>query len=165
MILEGNKINILLIEDEDYDVRRVMNTVKPFEDRIKVLDIVSNGMAALELLNSKKGKFDVVIMDYQIAGGLMGENLISKIKEIDSSVQIIVITKMTINLTDYNFANKLIKAGAFWYCTKYPGDIEEFIYQPTDFILSIFFNSKNILIILIFFFFLIKKIFFFNFFF
>ena len=89
-------------------------------------------------LNSKKGKFDVVIMDYQIAGGLMGENLISKIKEIDSSVQIIVITKMTINLTDYNFANKLIKAGAFWYCTKYPGDIEEFIYQPTDFILSIF---------------------------
>ncbi len=30
-------------------------------------------MAALELLKSKKGKFDVVIMDYQIAGGLMGE--------------------------------------------------------------------------------------------
>ena len=45
---------------------------------------------------------------------------------------------MTINLTDYNFANKLIKAGAFWYCTKYPGDIEDFIYQPTDFIMSIF---------------------------
>ena len=138
MIFDGKKINLLLIEDEDYDVRRVMNTVKPFEERIKVLDIVSNGMAALELLQSKKGKFDVVIMDYQIAGGLMGENLITKIKEIDTSVQIIVITKMTINLSDYNFANKLIKAGAFWYCTKYPGDIEEFIYQPTDFILSIF---------------------------
>ena len=85
MIFDGKKINLLLIEDEDYDVRRVMNTVKPFEERIKVLDIVSNGMAALELLNGKKGKFDVVIMDYQIAGGLMGENLISKIKEIDSS--------------------------------------------------------------------------------
>ena len=138
MIFEGKKINILLIEDEDYDVRRVMNTIKPFEDRIKVLDIVSNGLAAMELLKNKKGNFDVVIMDYQIAGGLMGENLITKIKELDSSVQIIVITKMTINLTDYNFANKLIKAGAFWYCTKYPGDIEEFIYQPTDFIISIF---------------------------
>lgn len=138
MIFEEKKINILLIEDEDYDVRRVLNTIKPFENRIKVLDIVSNGLAALELLKSKKGKFDVVIMDYQIAGGLMGENLITKIKEIDKSVQIIVITKMTINLTDYNFANKLIKAGAFWYCTKYPGDIEEFIYQPTDFIISIF---------------------------
>ena len=45
---------------------------------------------------------------------------------------------MTINIADYNFANKLMKAGAFWYCTKYPGDIEDYIYQPTDFILSIF---------------------------
>ncbi len=138
MIFEEKKINILLIEDEDYDVRRVLNTIKPFEERMKILDIVSNGLAALELLKSKKGKIDLVIMDYQIAGGLMGENLILQIKEIDSSVQIIVITKMTINLSDYNFANKLIKAGAFWYCTKYPGDIEDYIYQPTDFILSIF---------------------------
>mgnify|MGYP003465765409 CR=1 FL=1 len=39
MIFDGKKINLLLIEDEDYDVRRVMNTVKPFEERIKVLDI------------------------------------------------------------------------------------------------------------------------------
>lgn len=138
MIFEGKKINILLIEDEDYDVRRVMNTIRPFEDKMQVLDIVSNGIAALELLQKKKGQFDVAVMDYQIAGGLMGEDLIQKIKEIDTSIQIIVITKMTINITDYNFANRLIKAGAFWYCTKYPGDIEDFIYQPTDFIMSIF---------------------------
>ena len=138
MILEGKKINILLIEDEDYDVRRVMNTLKPFEERMRVIDTVSNGKAALELLQSKKGQYDVAVMDYQIAGGLMGETLIQKIKEIDISIQIIVITKMTINITDYNFANKLIKAGAFWYCTKYPGDIEDYIYQPTDFIMSIF---------------------------
>jgi DNA-binding NtrC family response regulator len=138
MIFEGKKINILLIEDEDYDVRRVMNTIRPFEDKMQVLDIVSNGIAALELLQKKKGQFDVAVMDYQIAGGLMGEELIQKIKEIDTSIQIIVITKMTINITDYNFANRLIKAGAFWYCTKYPGDIEDFIYQPTDFIMSVF---------------------------
>lgn len=138
MIFEGKNINILLIEDEDYDVRRVLNTIKPFEDRIKILDIVSNGKAALELLKTKKGLFDVVVMDYQIAGGIMGEELIQKIRETDLAIQIIVITKMTINITDYNFANKLIKAGAFWYCTKYPGDIEDFIYQPTDFIMSIF---------------------------
>ncbi|HMN49460.1 MAG TPA: sigma-54 dependent transcriptional regulator [Ignavibacteriaceae bacterium] len=138
MIFEGKNINILLIEDEDYDVRRVMNTIKPFEDRIKVVDTVSNGKAALELLHSKKGQYDVAVMDYQIAGGIMGEELIQKIKEIDISIQIIVITKMTINISDYNFANKLIKAGAFWYCTKYPGDIEDFIYQPTDFIMSVF---------------------------
>ena len=138
MIFEAKKINILLIEDEDYDVRRVMNTLKLYEERMKVINTVSNGKAALELLQTSKGTYDVVIMDYQIAGGIMGETLIQKIKEIDSSIQIIVITKMTINITDYSFANKLMKAGAFWYCTKYPGDIEDFIYQPTDFIMSIF---------------------------
>lgn len=138
MIFEGKNIQILLIEDEDYDVRRVMNTLAPFSERMKVISVVSNGKAAMEILRNKKGNVDIVIMDFQIAGGLMGENLIEKIKEIDSTLQIIVITKMTTNISDYNFANKLIKAGAFWYCTKYPGDIEEYIYQPTDFLMSIF---------------------------
>jgi DNA-binding NtrC family response regulator len=80
----------------------------------------------------------VAILDYQISGGLKGEELIRKMKEADPCLQIIVITKMTINITDYEFANNLLKAGAFWYCTKYPGHIEEYIYQPTDFLLSIF---------------------------
>src|SRR3970282_1968328 len=131
-------VKVLLIEDEEYDVRRVQNTVKPFSERIKITDVVSNGEAALETVRKNKDNIDVIIMDFQIAGGLMGENLIKELKVIDESIQIIVITKMTINITDYNFANKLIKAGAFWYCTKYPGDIEEFIYQPTDFIMSLF---------------------------
>jgi len=45
---------------------------------------------------------------------------------------------MTIEITDFEFANSLIHSGAFWYCTKYPSDIEDYIYQPTDFIMSIF---------------------------
>jgi transcriptional regulator with PAS, ATPase and Fis domain len=77
-------------------------------------------------------------MDYQIVGGITGKKLIGKIKQIEETLQIIVITKMTINVTDFNFANELLEAGAMWYCTKYPGDIEDYIYQPTDFILSIF---------------------------
>lgn len=138
MIFQDVNISILLIEDEEFDVRRVTNTILPFADKIKIAKYVSNGKAALEYLEQHKSETDLVIMDYQISGGIMGEELIYKIREIDSSIQIIVITKMTINLTDYHFANRLIKAGAFWYCTKYPGDIEEFIYQPTDFVLSIF---------------------------
>jgi two-component system, NtrC family, response regulator AtoC len=133
-----SEIKVLLIEDEDYDVRRVKNTIGPFSDRIIIRKIVSNGNSALDLLRDSNEEFDIIIMDFQIAGGLMGEELIKKIKEIDSSLQIIVITKMTINIADYSFANKLIKAGAYWYCTKYPGDIEDHIYQPTDFIISIF---------------------------
>ncbi|MDD8016832.1 MAG: sigma-54 dependent transcriptional regulator [Bacteroidota bacterium] len=136
------QIQVLLIEDEEFDVRRVQNTIKPFLDRIHIKKIVSNGRAALAMLTEKKEKFDVIIMDFQIAGGLMGENLIHEIKKIDSALQIIVITKMTVNVADYDFANSLMRAGAFWYCTKYPGDIEEYIYQPTDFILSII-NAYN----------------------
>ncbi len=138
MIFQDKNISILLIEDEEFDVRRVKKTVQPFSDKMEIVHYVSNGKAALEYLETNKGKIDIVIMDYQISGGLMGEELIHKIKTVDQSIQIIVITKMTINLTDYHFANKLIKAGAFWYCTKYPGDIDDYIYQPTDFILSIF---------------------------
>ncbi len=131
-------INVLLIEDEEFDVRRVQNTILPFKDKIDISTIVSDGKTALDLLRSGKEDYDLIIMDFQISGGLMGEDLIKKIKEINEALQIIVITKMTINITDYEFANKLMRAGAFWYCTKYPGDIEDYIYQPTDFILSIY---------------------------
>ncbi|MDR3627966.1 MAG: sigma-54 dependent transcriptional regulator [Ignavibacteriaceae bacterium] len=131
-------IKLLVVEDEDYDIRRIKNTLSLFADSIQIQDVVSSGPHALDLLRNNENHYDVVIMDYQIAGGLMGEELIRKIKEIIPALQIIVITKMTINITDFNFANRLMKAGAFWYCTKYPGDIEDFIYQPTDFILSIY---------------------------
>jgi two-component system response regulator AtoC len=131
-------ISILLVEDEEFDVNRVRNTIKFFASRIQITDVVSNGLAALELVKHKADAYDVVILDYQISGGLRGEELIRLIKEVDPFLQIIVITKMTINITDYDFANNLLKAGAFWYCTKYPGNIEEYIYQPTDLLLGIF---------------------------
>ena len=133
-----DKIKILLIEDEDFDVRRIKRTIKPFEKRVSIEEVVSDGSDAVELLRTNSRRFDVVIMDFQISGGLMGEQLIKQIKSIDPTLQIIVVTKMTINMTDFNFANSLLEAGAMWYCTKYPGDIEDYIYQPTDFILNIF---------------------------
>lgn len=131
-------INILLVEDEEFDVLRVKRTVSYYDNRIKILDVVSNGRAALELIREHHDRYDVVILDYQISGGLKGEELITSIKNLDPFIQIIVITKMTINITNYDFANSLMRAGAYWYCTKYPGNIEDYIYQPTDFILSIF---------------------------
>lgn len=137
-MVEKAKINILLVEDEEFDVRRVKNTIGYYENRLNIDKVVSNGKAAIELINEFPDRFDVVILDYQISGGWRGEELIEKIKGCDPFIQIIVITKMTINITDYDFANSLIKSGAFWYCTKFPGNIEEYIYQPTDFILSIF---------------------------
>ncbi len=139
-------ISILLVEDEEFDVARVRNTVRFFASRIQISDVVSNGLAALELVKSRPDNYDVVILDYQISGGLKGEELIKMIKDLDPFIQIIVITKMTINITDFDFANNLLKAGAFWYCTKYPGNIEEYIYQPTDLLLGIFnaFEKKRL---------------------
>ena len=108
-MIKIGKINILLIEDEDYDVRRIRNTVKPFDGQLIIKDVVSDGRAALDLI--KKGnEYDVVIMDFQISGGLKGERLIKKLKELDHTLQIIVVTKMTMNMTDFDFANKLIEA-------------------------------------------------------
>lgn len=137
-MLLNQKIHLLIIEDEEYDVRRIRQTIDPFRERITIDKIVADGQSALDVIASQKYDFDVVIMDYQIVGGISGEALIRKIKELDPVLQIIVVTKMTVNITDFEFANRLLEAGAMWYCTKYPGDIEEYIYQPTDFLLSIF---------------------------
>jgi len=130
-------IRVLLVEDEDFDVARVKKTVSLSTTRIQVEDVVSNGKSALDKIRDNPDFYDVVILDYQISGGLRGEELIQKMKELDEFLQIVVITKMTINTTDFDFANNLLKAGAYWYCTKYPGNIEDYVYQPTDFILSI----------------------------
>jgi two-component system, NtrC family, response regulator AtoC len=132
-----NIIKVMLVDDEDFDVARVKNTISLSSTKIEVDIVVSNGKAALDAIRQNPDNFDVVILDYQISGGLRGEELIRLMKDADPLIQIIVITKMTTNTTDFEFANNLLKAGAFWYCTKYPGNIEDYIYQPTDFILSI----------------------------
>ncbi len=142
----GVPINLLLIEDESYDVDRIERTLAPFGDQLRIRKVVADGQSAIDEIAQHKGEYDVIIMDYQIVGPLTGEKLIRKIKTIDTFVQIIVVTKMTINVTDPEFANRLISAGATWFCTKYPGDIRDYIYQPTDLLLSILnANEKRLL--------------------
>jgi len=136
MLNNITEVKILLIEDEAYDVKRVETTLKPFNEKLKIISAVSSGVEAIELLKNNPQDYDVIVMDYQISGGLMGEALIKEIKDIDQTYQIIVITKITLNIANLDYASDLISAGAYWYCTKYPGDIQ-YIYQPTDFILSI----------------------------
>jgi len=135
--MKKNKINVLIIEDEEFDVRRIQNTLKLYGSIIQIKDIVSTGQDALESLRKTQGQFDVVILDYQISGGLYGKELIKEIKLIDQTIQVIIITKMTINQSDPEFANELIENGAFWFGTKNPTDMEDYVYQPTDFILAV----------------------------
>lgn len=135
--MKNNKIKLLIIEDEDFDVKRIQNTLEPFSNQIKIQEIISSGREALRLIQKNPTEYDVIILDYQISGGLYGVDLISSIKKLAPSIQIIVITKMTLNQTDVNFAVNLIESGASWFGTKNPVDIEDFIYQPTDFLLAI----------------------------
>ncbi|MFP4549028.1 MAG: sigma-54-dependent transcriptional regulator, partial [Fidelibacterota bacterium] len=132
-----NKINIMLIEDEEFDARRVENTLKLSKYNLNIKSNFSNGRKAVREFEKDPDGYDVIIMDYQIAGGLMGERLIQEFKKVEPVIQLIVITKMTIQQTNFAFADSLLKAGAYWFCTKYPADIEDLIYQPTDFILSV----------------------------
>lgn len=144
MIMDPEKtIRLLLIEDESFDVTRIKRTLAPFGERICLKRVVADGKSAIDLLAEGKDEFDVVIMDYQIVGPISGEKLIAKLKSIDPFIQIIVITKMTINVTDLEFANRLLAAGAMWFCTKYPADIKEYVYQPTDLLLSILNAYEN----------------------
>lgn len=134
--MANNKINILVVEDEEFDVKRIQATLQPFEEIICIKDIVSSGKDTLKSIKNNKHLYDVVILDYQISGGLHGEELIEEIKKIDNTLQVIVITKMTINQTDLQFATQLIESGASWFGTKNPTDLD-YIYQPTDFVLAI----------------------------
>ncbi len=71
-------VKILLIEDEEYDVRRIQNTIRPFRDKLLIKKVVSSGEAAVAELERQPAEVDVVVMDFQIAGGLSGERLIQK---------------------------------------------------------------------------------------
>ena len=95
--MKQSLIRILLIEDEEFDARRVKNTIAYFKDKIQIVSIVSNGDAALKLLKESPQNYDVIVMDYQIAGTLHGVELIKKIKELENTIQIIVITKYMID--------------------------------------------------------------------
>ncbi len=78
-------IRVLLVEDEDFDVARVKKTVSLSTTRIQVDDVVSNGKSALDKIRDNPDLYDVVILDYQISGGLRGEELIQKMKESSTS--------------------------------------------------------------------------------
>ena len=133
----NEKIKILIVEDEDYDVKRIVNTLELFKNIIDIKNIVSSGRDALKIIQNNPDNYDVIILDYQISGGLYGVELITAIKKVEPSLQVIIITKMTLNQNDIDFASELIRSGASWFGTKNPIDIEDFIYQPTDFLLAI----------------------------
>lgn len=49
---------------------------------MSIKEIVSSGKDTLKVITENKHLFDVIILDYQISGGLHGEELIEEIKKL-----------------------------------------------------------------------------------
>ena len=69
----ANVIKVMLVDDEDFDVSRVRKTISLSSTKIQIESVLSNGRAALEHIQQNPDLYDVVILDYQISGGLRGE--------------------------------------------------------------------------------------------
>ncbi len=82
------------------------------------VDSVQTGAESIELL--KKKKFDLILCDFKLPD-IDGIDLLTKFKEIKSSVIVIIIT----GYSHVKIAVKAIKLGAFDYVTKplYPEEI------------------------------------------
>jgi YesN/AraC family two-component response regulator len=72
VMINTSTIKVMVVEDEDFDVSRVKNTVNLSSTKIQIESVLSNGRAALEELQQKPDNYDVIILDYQISGGLRG---------------------------------------------------------------------------------------------
>ena len=64
-------INVLLIEDEEFDVKRVKKTLEAFSSQIRIEKVVADGTAAINTISSGDYDIDIAIMDFQIAGGMI----------------------------------------------------------------------------------------------
>jgi two-component system, NtrC family, response regulator HydG len=86
-----------------------------------------SGAKALEIL--KKEKFNLVLCDFRL-GDLDGTEMLSKIKEINHEIAVIIIT----GYMDIKIAVKVIKLGAFDYVTKplYPEEILIIVKKALD---------------------------------
>ncbi|MFV1950994.1 MAG: response regulator, partial [Nitrospinota bacterium] len=106
-----NEIKIMLVEDEkEYrdDLAYLINR----EDGFKVVAELEKGEDAVEMV--KRLRSDIVLMDLELAGKMDGIEAIKKIKDIDSSMNIMVLTK-------FDTDKKLFPAlenGAIGYLTK-----------------------------------------------
>ncbi len=133
----NNVITILLVEDEDFDVRRVKNTIRLFAERLQIADVVSNGRAALDLIQKNQtnttSSSSTIIFPGAAGRGTHPQDqgggpvhpdhrhheddhqcLGLRVRQQPAEVRrILVLHQVSRN-------------------------IEEYIYQPTDFILSIF---------------------------
>lgn len=115
MTSEGqNKINILILEDEDIvgDIARQMLIYLGYD-----VVLVKDGMEAVSQYISRINcgeRFDVVIMDLTIPGGMGGQNAVSEILAVDPNAKVIVSSgysndPIMVHCKEYGFSAAIAK--------------------------------------------------------
>lgn len=111
-MIPENKIKILIVEDDEIDVRAFERTLKKAHISYTLSSCVYAD-EALELLNGKQANFDCIFLDYQLPG-MDGLTLLKKIKSLGFEKPILVMTSQG----DEKVAVEMMKAGAFDYFPK-----------------------------------------------
>jgi two-component system, NtrC family, response regulator HydG len=106
----------ILIVDDNFDICTLLSkflTKNGFQ-----VSVAHSGSKALSILT--EDHFDLVLCDFRLEG-MDGEQVLTKIKEIDPSIQVIIIT----GYSDIKIAVKVVKLGAYDYITKplFPDEI------------------------------------------
>jgi two-component system, NtrC family, response regulator HydG len=106
----------ILIVDDNFDICTLLSrflTKNGFQ-----VSVAHSGSKALGILS--EDHFDLVLCDFRLEG-MDGEQVLTKIKEIDPSIQVIIIT----GYSDIKIAVKVVKLGAYDYITKplFPDEI------------------------------------------
>jgi len=109
-----NKINILILEDEDIvgDIARQMLIYLGYD-----VVLVKDGMEAVSQYISRINcgeRFDVVIMDLTIPGGMGGQNAVSEILAVDPNAKVIVSSgysndPIMVHCKEYGFSAAIAK--------------------------------------------------------
>ncbi len=108
------KGHILIMDDND-DVRAIIGSSLNYLGY--TYSEADDGLAAIEIykktLNSSK-RFDAVLMDLTVPGGMSGKEAVQEILKIDPNAQVIVISgysrdPILANYSDYGFVGKLVK--------------------------------------------------------
>lgn len=115
-----NIIKILLVED-NVRVRRILEDMLILEGDLAVVGAVSNGLAALQLLDEGL-ETDIVLADLNM-DGMGGIELTEKLTAFHSELKVIVLTMHA----KVAYLERVMAAGAYGYLLK-NGDMEE-LYQ------------------------------------
>ena len=108
------KKNILVIDDSAL-MRRVLSDIINSDNRFQVIEVASNGLDALSLLQSRGKEFDAILLDINMPR-MNGIELLAELKQ--QNIKITVIIVSTITKKDAKETIRALELGAFDFVTK-----------------------------------------------